>query len=103
LIEDFREKINIPVTVYEDNQGCIKLARNEKSSRNTKHMTTRFNFVKDFVESGAVELKYCPTESMIADVFTKPLHGPKLERFSTMLGLARSFPSEEECWDNTGS
>jgi hypothetical protein len=99
LLEDFHEPVKRPTTVYEDNQGCIKLARNEKASRNTKHINTRFNFVRDLVESGAIELKYCPTDSMTADLFTKPLHGPKLQRFSKALGLARSFPSEEECWD----
>ena len=30
---------------------------------------------------------YCPTDSMIADMFTKPLTRPKLQKFVEMVGL----------------
>jgi hypothetical protein len=101
LFDDLRMPLKGPTVIFEDNQGCIKLARSERASRNTKHINTRYNFVRDFVESGAIGLRYCPTDSDTADLFTKPLHGPKIQRFSKMLGLDHSFASEEECWDNT--
>ena len=99
LIKDFHEPVPKPTIIFEDNQGCIKLANNERMGRNTKHINTRYNFVKEFVENGSIKLEYCPTETMIADIFTKPLHGQKMRRFSEMLGLVRSFATEEECWD----
>uniref|UniRef100_A0A1Y1LUY5 CCHC-type domain-containing protein n=1 Tax=Photinus pyralis TaxID=7054 RepID=A0A1Y1LUY5_PHOPY len=34
---------------------------------------TRIYFVKDYVDKGIVKCEYCPTESMIADLLTKPL------------------------------
>jgi hypothetical protein len=37
-----------------------------------KHMDVRYHFCREKVESGHIEVKYCATESMLADVLTKP-------------------------------
>ena len=31
--------------------------------------------MKEKVDSGEVDIKYCPTEAMVANYFTKPLQG----------------------------
>jgi hypothetical protein len=36
-------------------------------------MSLRYHFVRERVALGMVELKYCPTKDMIANIFTKPL------------------------------
>jgi hypothetical protein len=38
-------------------------------------------FVKDHKEKGNIEIQYCPTNQMIGDFMTKPLHGKKFEKF----------------------
>ena len=99
LLDDFGENLDFPITIFEDNQGCIKLANSEGMGRNTKHINTRYNFVKEYVAAEEVKLQYCPTENMLADLLTKPLHGTKMGIFSSKIGLHRSFSIEEECWD----
>ncbi len=46
----------------------------------------------DIAAAGEVEFVYCPTEEMIADIFTKPLDRVKFEKhaLSLSLGLYRS-------------
>jgi hypothetical protein len=63
--------------VHQDNKSTILLAENGKASsgRRTRHINIRYFFVKDRVASGEVKIEYCPTESMMADFFTKPLQG----------------------------
>jgi hypothetical protein len=59
--------------LYEDNQGCIKLAKNPVFQNRTKHIDLRIHFIREKVESGEIELVYVPTKDQIADIMTKPL------------------------------
>lgn len=44
-------------------------------------MDARYFFIKDRLETEGIEVRYCPTEIMIADVFTKLLHGSTFKTF----------------------
>ena len=39
------------------------------------------------LQDGTIELVYCPTENMIADIFTKPLSRNRFEILRTEMGL----------------
>jgi hypothetical protein len=39
------------------------------------------------VQKQAVEVKYCPTEEMVADILTKPLSAVKLSKFRDLMGI----------------
>ena len=63
-------------TVYQDNMSTMALAEKGRSTaEKTRHINIRYFFVKDRVEAGEIEIKYCPTENMLADILTKPLQG----------------------------
>ena len=68
--------------VFEDNQGTIALARNPVSRQRCKHIDIRYHFIRETVNSGRVSLEYCPTEQMVADIFTKPATKLKLKAFA---------------------
>ena len=75
--------------VYEDNQGTIALARNPVSRQRCKHIDIKYHFIRETVNNKRVILEYCPTEQMIADVFTKPATKLKLKKFAQdMFGSA---------------
>src|SRR6266576_58572 len=54
---------------------------------NTKHIDTRFHFVREVVNNDILSISYCPTDEMIADIFTKPLARFKFEKFRSLLGI----------------
>jgi hypothetical protein len=56
-----------------DNQGCIALAKNPKHHSRTKHIDVQHHFIREKIEDEVIELRYCPTEHMVADVLTKAL------------------------------
>ena len=65
-----------PAVVYQDNMSTMALMEKGRStSSRTKHISIRYFFVKDRVESGEVVIRYAPTEQMVADMLTKPLQG----------------------------
>ena len=69
---EFKEKI-----LFQDNQSVTRIENNgiKSCTGNSKHIRIRHLLVKDGVDKGEVSIKYCPTEWMLADYFTKPLQG----------------------------
>ena len=63
--------------LHQDNESAIKLEKNSQrsSSRRTRHLDIKYFWVKDKLKSEGIEVKYCPSECMVADFFTKPLQG----------------------------
>jgi len=46
-----------------------------QAERGQIHMNIKYFFIKDRVDKGEITIKFCPTEEMVADHFTKPLQG----------------------------
>jgi hypothetical protein len=75
-----------PVAVHQDNMSTIALAvKGSSSSDRTRHVSIRYFWMKDRIEAGDIEVIYKPTDDMIADVLTKPLHGDKFTRLRNLL------------------
>ncbi|KAF7779102.1 hypothetical protein Agabi119p4_3447 [Agaricus bisporus var. burnettii] len=74
--------------LFSDNKSAIALTADHKYHGRTKHIDIRFHFIRWVVEEGKVRLIYCPTEDMVADIFTKALPSPKVKHFVCELGLA---------------
>lgn len=84
LLQEFGWNQNEPTVVMEDNQGCIKLASGSSNTSRIKHLDIKHHFIRQLVETQVIKLVYCPSESMLADLMTKPLPSP---RFKTLLKL----------------
>lgn len=74
LLEDFGHTQNEATTIYEDNQSCIKLTKNHKFSKRTKHVDTKFHYVKHLKELSLLNC-YCDTEHMMSRYINKTIAG----------------------------
>lgn len=95
---DYKQKN--PTLVFEDNQSCIQLASCERIGRRSKHIETRYHYVRDLNETNIIDLNYCPTEDMVADIMTKPLGANKMAKFRALMRLQLRDGAdnlEEEC------
>ena len=61
----------------------MKLEVNGKASsgKRTRHFDIKFFYFTDLIQRKEMEVKYCPTEEMIADYMTKPTVGSKFVKF----------------------
>ena len=59
----------------------------------SKHVDIKYYFVKDQVTKGTVELKYCPTTKMVADLLTKGLPKDLFMKLRKMMGLDKCSDS----------
>ena len=47
----------------------------------------RFHYVKDLVSNNCINVEYCPSEKIVADILTKALDRIKFVDFREKLGL----------------
>lgn len=87
LLEELRMMSTTPLKIYEDNQSCLKLLCAKGFNNRTKHIDTKYHFVKELKERSAMDFVYCQTSDMIADMLTKPLHGVRLKKLAELSGL----------------
>ena len=88
LLSDVNCTSNEPTILLEDNQSAICMTKNPKYHSRSKHIDIKYHFVREEVIKGTIELQYCPTHDMIADVLTKGLSNDKFIRFRNMMGMA---------------
>lgn len=86
LMKEFEINIQNPI-IFEDNQSCLKIIQDEKISPRSKHIDVKYYFVRDLLKTGKVLYKYCPTDSMMADILTKPLQKTKIYKIRELIGL----------------
>ena len=51
----------------------------------SKHMDIKYHFIRSIMSGGKVNLMYCPTDDMVADIMTKPVTKLKLLRFAPVV------------------
>ena len=81
LLSDFHVPQKEATVIMEDNQGAICIAKNPVVQARTKHIDIRHHYVREAVSDDIVRLQYCPTEEMIADIFTKPIPKHSLRNY----------------------
>jgi hypothetical protein len=78
-----------PVRVNEDNQSVIHMVHGRGKFHKSKHINIKYHYTKELIKDGVIEVRYCPTDENVADLFTKPLDRVKTKYFADrVLGLS---------------
>ena len=79
LISELEQQKKKKMIIYEDNQSTICLSKNPQFHERSKHIAIRYHYIRDQVKDGVVDIRYCNTEEILADMFTKGLSGEKFQ------------------------
>ena len=73
--------------VYRDNTSATKMEINGKTSsgKRTRHLEIKYFYITDLIQRKEIEVKYCPTDSMVADYMTKPITGTKFKNLRKII------------------
>jgi PDZ domain-containing secreted protein len=98
VAEQFGFNSHKPTKIHTDSQSAIAMVNNRNFSSRTKHIDVRFHYIREQKEKKTIELEYCPTETNIADLMTKPLGGVRTKMLRELAGLNHDeLTVEEEC------
>jgi len=73
-----------------DNKSAIALAKNPLFHERSKHIDTKYHFLRDHVASKEVQLNYVKTQDQVADIFTKTLKFETFKTLRSLLGVTKS-------------
>ncbi len=64
-----------PVWIYCDNQSALTIASQAQHAFHArmKHYAIKYHFIHDSINKQLIQVEYCPTDEMIANIFTKAL------------------------------
>ena len=87
LISELNLKTDDFMELQVDNKSAIDLARNPVSHGRSKHIETKFHFLRDQVNKGKIRLKHCGVDLQLADIMTKALKADRFKLLRNMLGV----------------
>jgi len=73
--------------IFCDNSSAIALSKNSVFHKRTKHIDTRFHYIRELVSNGEIVLQHCRTQEQVADILTKPLDQKSFEFLRKCLGM----------------
>lgn len=91
LTTDLKHEPAAATVIFEDNQSTISMAKNPQFHGRSKHIAIKYHFIREQVCNNTVELQYCRTNDMIADMLTKGLHAEQFAKLRRMAGVKEMF------------
>ncbi|GJU13060.1 hypothetical protein Tco_1135456 [Tanacetum coccineum] len=88
------------IPLYCDSQSAIAISCNPVQHSRTKHIHTRYHFIKEQVENGIIELYFVRTEYQLADMFTKALPEDRFKYLVRRIGMRCLTPADLEVLTN---
>ncbi|GJR07210.1 retrovirus-related pol polyprotein from transposon TNT 1-94 [Tanacetum coccineum] len=88
------------IPLYCDSQSAIAISCNPVQHSHTKHIHTRYHFIKEQVENGIIELCFVRTEYQLVDMFTKALPNDRFQYLVRRIDMGCSTPAGLEVLAN---
>jgi len=73
--------------LYSDSTSALSLTDESAPYQRSKHIDTRYHFIRDILEKGEIQVDYVPSEQNPADVFTKALNADSHHQCVQGMGL----------------
>ena len=102
LLRGFGHRQPLSTTLWEDNASAIAMAENPVAPDKSRHIDTRYYFLREMDRAHVVKLRKIDTADNVADALTKSLPGPTFTRhISLIMGdnreylMARPIPTRQ--------
>ncbi len=76
-----------PVVIKDDSQVAIAMAQHLVHHAGSKHIDVHYQFVREELEKKSVEVQFCPSSDMTADLLTKPLAREQFQKLRSQMGV----------------
>jgi hypothetical protein len=72
-----------------DNRSAQELSKNLVYHERSKHIDTRYNYIRECVSNGMVDVAHVSSNGQLADALTKPLGQMKFSELRRQLGVVK--------------
>lgn len=83
-------RITEVVILMVDNKPAINLIKHPITHGKSKHIETRFHFLREQVTKGKLVLEHCKTDVQVADAMTKSLKMETFKRLRSVMEMVDS-------------
>ncbi|CAL1129313.1 unnamed protein product [Cladocopium goreaui] len=83
-------------TAYTDSQAAEAILTCDGGSWRTRHLRLRSAFARQSIAKGEWALQHVPGDQMLADLGTKALHAPRLEKLKELMSMGTIKEEEKE-------
>ncbi|XP_028556557.1 uncharacterized protein LOC114581179 [Dendrobium catenatum] len=87
LLSELKGEAEKTVKLLVDNKSAIAMSKNPVYHGRSKHIDTRYYFIRSCIEKKQIEVDYIRTEEQLADIFTKSLGRMKFIEMIKNIGL----------------
>ena len=77
-----------PTELHSDSTGAVSIAKDPLFHKRTKHIDSKYHWIREKVHAKRFTAEYCPTDNQTADVLTKALPRPKHEKHLKGMGMS---------------
>jgi hypothetical protein len=81
-----------PPRIKMANMSAIALSKNLILHDRSKHIKTRYYFIRECMERGDVVLEFVGTQDQLADMFTKALGRVRFQELREKIGVVKIMP-----------
>lgn len=71
-----------------DSKSALELSKNPVYHERSKHIDTRYHFIRECISDGIVEVEHIGIDKQLADILTKPLGQVKFIEMRQKLGVS---------------
>jgi hypothetical protein len=82
-------KVSAPLQMV-DNKAAISLIKNHVLHDRSKHIETKFHYIRECAERGLIKVDFVNTEEQLGDIFTKAQSRVKFEQLRLKIGVSSS-------------
>jgi len=87
MLRDIKVEYEEPITIFYDNSSAKNISKNPVLHSKTKHISIKFDFLREQVNKDEVRLEFVPSKDQIEDIFTKPLPKDSFKYLREKLGV----------------